>query len=626
MSNSTGKTRWQAFAREQMLRGSKERATVPSQSHRLGAIMLFAIAAAAPAFAHGDRPPPPTPICTDLASDPTWGLAGNPSITNLTAVITPASGSNGAYCQVDLTDVSLAGEAYGYLPGQTSKIRVRVGLPLNENDGGTGGVAGAWNGNIQSRGNGGFAGTVSGVTPATNAGYVGTGSDTGHDSAIRNPIANPNAPPATVEAPPSENGAVFALNPDGTVNEGRIMDYGWRGQHHANMWGQIIAEAYYGQRHTRNYFVGCSDGGREGHEMAQRFGDQFDGIVSMSPAIHWDRWAFSGGWGNYVANEELGQNGLDTAKFQDVNRRALAACDAIDGIVDGMIQETRRCTYDANEAVCGQAGASSDPAMCLTPGEASVVNKIWDGPRTRHGKKLWVGWERGTQGVFGITPAATGAPTLFGEQINRYWVHRDPTFNWRSISEDEFEAEQRNLTRQFSQFIGSDSPDLHDLRRSGGKMIVSYGNADQIIPPNGHYNYMQRLFGEMGGVERTQRFYRYYVFPNASHCGGAGMTESLLFSALTNWVENGVKPDHVVAQVSATRTRKVCMYPNTPRYVGSGSTDDEASFVCQVNANDDRDLLRQEAGLLQGNGPLRSDRDISKSRLEHGNRHHGKDD
>src|SRR5882672_1321786 len=258
MNNSADKTRWQTFAREEMLRASGERATVPSHSHRLGIVMLFAIAAAAPAFAHGDRPPPPTPICTDLASDPTWGLAGNPSIADLTAVIAPASGSNVAYCQVDLTDVSLAGEAYGYMPGQTSKIRVRVGLPLNENDGGTGGVAGAWNGKIQSRGNGGFAGAVSGVTPATNSGYVGTGSDTGHNSAIRNPIPNPNAPPATVEAPPSENGAVFALNPDGTVNEGRIMDYGWRGQHHANMWGQIIAEAYYGQRHMRNYFVGCS--------------------------------------------------------------------------------------------------------------------------------------------------------------------------------------------------------------------------------------------------------------------------------------------------------------------------------------------------------------------------------
>ena len=166
--------------------------------------------------------------------------------------------------------------------------------------------------------------------------------------------------------------------------------------------------------------------------MAQRFGDEFDGIVSISPAVHWDRWGFSGGWGNYVANQELGtQNGLDAAKFQDVNRPRAGGLRRLDGIVDGMIQETRRCTYDANAAVCGQPGASTDPALCLSAAEADVVNKIWDGPRPANGKKLWVGWERGTQGIFGLTPAATGAPTLFGEQINRYWVHKDPLFNWR---------------------------------------------------------------------------------------------------------------------------------------------------------------------------------------------------
>jgi Tannase and feruloyl esterase len=576
------------------------------RSSAFGAVLLSA-AIAVPATAWGARR---TPTCAELATDPDWGLAGNTAIVGLTAVITPATEANLAYCQVDFTDVTLAGPAFGYQPGQTSKFRIRVGLPLNANDGGTGGVQGAWNGRILTLGNGGFAGGVTGVTSATNVGYVGTGTDTGHNSSITNPIPNPNAPPATVEAPPSEAGAAFGLNPDGTINRGRIMDYAWRGQHHANLWGQAIAEVYYGRKHARNYYLGCSDGGREGHEMAQRFGRQFDGIVAVSPAIHWDRWAFSGGWGNYVANQELGQNGLDTLKFQDVNQRALAACDDIDGIVDGMLQETRRCDYDANEAVCGEPGASEDPARCLTPAEAAVVNKIWDGPRNPDGTKMWVGWERGTQGVLGITPATTGAPTLFGEQINRYWVHRNPIFNWRSISEEQFLVEQRNLTEQFSQFIGSDSPNLHKFKSSGGKMIVSYGNLDQIIPPNGHYNYMQRLFARMGGVSRTQKFYRYYVFPNAGHCGGAGMTNTVLLNALVNWVESGVAPDHLVAQVNPTRTRKVCMYPNTPVYSGSGSTDDEASFYCQTNAQDDPDLLAEEAGLLRGEGPLGSNHDI----------------
>lgn len=567
---------------------------------------LLSAAIVAPATVLGA---PATPACSDLASDPAWGLAGNPSITNLVAVLTPPAGANAAYCQVTFTDVTLVGPEYGYLPGQTSKIRIRVGLPLNANDGGTGGVQGAWNGNIESLGNGGFAGSVSAVTSATNAGYVGTGSDTGHNASLTNPIPNPNPPPATVELPPSESGAAFGLNPDGTVNYGRIMDYGWRGQHHANLWGQRIAKIYYGRKHARNYYVGCSDGGREGHEMAQRFGQQFDGIVSISPAIHWDRWGFSGGWGNYVAHQELGQNGLDAAKFQDVNQRAIAACDGLDGIVDGMVQDTRACRYDARQAVCGQPGASSDTTRCLTPGEANVVNKIWDGPRDENGKRIWVGWERGAGNVFGMTPATTGAPTLFGEQINRYWVHRDPTFNWRSISEEAFPAEQRTLTSQFSQYIGSDSTNLHTFKGHGGKMIVSYGNMDQIIPSYGHYDYMQRLFADMGGVAKTQDFYRYFVFPNAQHCGGAGMTTQVLFDALVKWVEQGVAPDYLVAQVNATRTRKVCMYPNTPVYNG-GSTDDQASFSCQVNAQDDPTLLSETTGLLPGVGPLKGNHDI----------------
>ena len=553
-----------------------------------------------------------TPPCSDLATNPVWGLAGNPNITGLTAVVTPAAGGNAAYCQVNLTDRTLVGPQYGYADGETSKFQIRVGLPLNSTDGGTGGVQGAWNGKIETLGNGGFAGTVTAVTSATNAGYVGTGTDTGHSSSITNPIPNPNPPPATVEAPPSENGAVFALRTDGSLNYGRIKDYAWRSEHHANLWGQRIASTYYGQAYTRNYYVGCSDGGREGHEMAQRYPTEFDGIVAMSPAIMWDRWGFSGGYGNYYANYFLHQNGLDTAKVADVNQRALAACDPLDGITDGIIQDERVCTYNAKSAICGQPGASTDPTVCLTPLEAATVNYIWEGPNKADGTKLWVGWERGQGGVLGTTPAATGAPTLFGEQINRYWVHRDPTFNWRTIGVPQFANEQLNLTNLWSQYIGSDNPNLSAFKSSGGKMLVSYGDQDQIIPYKGHYNYMQRLFTAMGGVPQTQQFYRYYVFPMATHCGGAGMTTQVLLDALVNWVEHGVTPDYLIQQASATRTRKVCMYPNIVVYTGSGSTDDQANFVCQTNANDDPALLAKQLQILQGNPPLPDNNDINQ--------------
>src|SRR5262245_48811307 len=121
---------------------------------------------------------------------------------------------------------------------------------------------------------------------------------------------------------------------------------------------------------------------------------------------------------------------------------------------------------------------------------------------------------------------------------------------------------------------------------------------------------MQRLFNAMAGFAATQPFYRYYVFRMAHHSGGAAITARLLLDALVKWVEDGVEPDYVIAQVNPTRTRKVCMYPNTPAYVGTGSTDDQASFVCQVHASDDPELLGQEAGLLEGVGPLKGNHDI----------------
>jgi hypothetical protein len=529
------------------------------------------------------------PSCGDLATNPRWGLAGNPRITSVTAVVVAAtvSPTHAAYCKVNLTDVSLSGPKDGYLAGQTSHMGIAVGLPLSGTDGGAGGVQGSWNGKVKSLGNGGFAGRIPGVTGSTDTGYVGTGTDTGHDASITTPA-------------PGQASAAFGLNPDGTVNYGYIFDFAWRAEHHANTWGRRIAKTYYGMGPTRNYFVGCSDGGREGHALAEHYPEEFDGIVSESPAVGWDRQQFSGGWGNYVANQELHTDGLDPVKFTAVNAMAVAACDGIDGIVDGLIQDTRQCHFDANAAVCGKAGAPAMPS-CLSPAEATVVNKIWDGPRDSDGKKIWYGWERGTAGVLGITSSLFGPafPNLFGEALNRYWVHRDPTFDWHTINETQFVTEQTNLTKGF-RFFAVDNPDLSKFRDHGGKLIASFGNQDQVIPPRGLYNYVQRVFKEMGGVKETQEFYRYYVYPGYGHCG---MDINQQFAVLVDWVENGVEPDYITNQYSpplfSARTRKICMYPNTAVYNGSGSTDDAANFHCQTNEQDNPALL--EADEVTGN-------------------------
>jgi hypothetical protein len=550
--------------------------------------VLLASVLAVPSMARGA--PPPT--CAQLATNPAYGLAGNETITGLTSVIVPAVTSpvaHAAYCQVNFTDVSLSGPANGYVKGQTSQIRVQVGLPLSPADGGEGGVIGAWNQRIESLGSGGFAGQVDDTTSATDAGYVGTATDTGHNSAI-----------------PSQSGALFGLNQrQHTNNYGLIFDYAWRAQHHANNWGLEIAKTYYGAKQKFNYFAGCSNGGREGHALAEHYPDQFDGILAEAPAVGFDRSQFSGGWGNYVANNELGTPGLPTAQFVAVNAMALAACDPLDGITDGLIQDTRRCHFDASEAVCGRPAAPA-AGSCLTPGQAAVVNKIWDGPRDSDGFKVWYGWERGIGNVTGITGSAP-FPNLYGEELNTDWVLKNPSFDpngWLTVTEREFFKLQTELTTLF-RYMSADNPDLSRFKAHGGKMIVSVGNQDEVIPPRAIINYVQRVFKQMGGVKQTQEFYRFYVYPGYAHCG---MDKDRQFEALTRWVEQGIKPDHIVntyePSIFRPMTRKICMYPNIAMYQGKGSTSDEANFSCLVRAQDDATLLREDevTGNLGNNG------------------------
>lgn len=384
--------------------------------------------------------------------------------------------------------------------------------------------------------------------------------------------------------------------------------------------------------------------------MLQRYGDEFDGILAISPAVYWDRWGYAAGWTNYLANDLIGAPSVTPAKYAAVNNAARAHCDGVDGIVDGSIQDTRRCTYDAKSFVC--KGDGTDPANCLTPNEAIVVNQTWRGisedwarPRRDndddrgwghdHDKKDWweddnsrifYGWERGTNAPGSV---ANGSPSRHGEEILRFWVKRDAAFDWKTLSPEEFLKEIRVARKLFGGYIGSDSVKVDKFRRNRGKMIATYGNADATIPPNLIYHYYNRLMGEYGGARKTQDFYRFFMFPDAGHCGGAGMNTEDLFTKLVSWVESDVEPDHYVAQVNPTRTRKVCMYPNVATYKGSGSTDDEANFYCKVNKSDPL-IKTVDVDNIEKANPVTTlghedDDDHDHDHHDHDDDHHGHD-
>lgn len=415
-----------------------------------------------------------------------------------------------------------------------------------------------WNGRYRGEGGGGYAGTISypGLAAGIRAGYATASTDTGH---------------------PASAGGRFALNPDRTLNMPLIVDFAERSLHELAIKSKAIIKAYYGTAPTYSYWNGCSTGGRQGLIAAQRFPEEYDGLVIGAPAINWDRFVPSELWPAVVMNKTAG-GPIAAEKLTAATKAAIAACDANDGVRDGVINDPRACTYDPAALVCK---SGDDRSTCLTTQEAAAIRKIWDGPAASSGRRLWFGLERGASlaGLAGSNPFPIAA-THF-----QYWIHRNPDFDWHTVNESDFEAELQSSAKAFNAVIGTDNPDLGAFRRRGGKMIVWHGEADQLIPPRGTLNYFDRMLAANGGASGVAEFARLFMAPGVGHCaGGDGPNPVGLFEAVVNWVEKGVAPP--AAQASRQRsdgtmlTRPLCPFPATAKWSGSGSTDLAANFAC----------------------------------------------
>jgi len=255
------------------------------------------------------------PTCSSLAAT----LLTNADITKATSVIVPAAGANLAYCNVQINVSDLAGPAYGYYAGTQQSINVGIGLPLNSADGGSGGVQGAWNGRIVDLGGGGYAGSVGGTTSSTNLGYVGSSTDTGHSGAS----------------------GTFSLNPDNTLSWGLIRDFFYNGIHAQAVWSKKLTLMYYGMAQLYAYWDGGSTGGRQGHQIAQRYPDDYNGIITCCSAFNWDRFIPAEQWGEVAMNQEVGYPIL-AAKLTAVTNAAIGSCqNTFGGTADGIIQDPR---------------------------------------------------------------------------------------------------------------------------------------------------------------------------------------------------------------------------------------------------------------------------------------------
>jgi feruloyl esterase len=464
-----------------------------------------------------------------------------PNTTIESAATEPAAGNRPAFCRVTAVTTH---------PPAGDRIRVFLGLPLT-----------GWNGRFQGIGGGGFSGgNANGVVAPVAQGYAAGSTDTGHEG----------------------GSASFALDATGHLHWMLIRDNAYLGIHEMTVTGKTLVEAFYGTAARHSYFNGCSTGGRQGLSEAQRYPADYDGILSGAPAINWTKLHVEQMWGTVVML--AAGNPVPQCKFAAAQAAAVAACDAADGVTDGVIENPRACTFDPGQLVGTSAGACGT----FTEADAGVIRKIWQGPRRQDGSFLWYGLQRG--GDFSGLSSTGGSPLAPRPNAItldwwRFFLNQNPQWDYSGLTPDAYEHYWDQSVEEFSAVLATDNPDLSAFRDRGGKIVLWHGWSDQLIYPEGTIDYYQRVQKQMGGSASTSGFARLFLAPGVGHCGGGpGPQPEGQFDAVVRWVEEGKAPDTLRAvrrgQTGATRSRPLCQFPLVAKYTGTGSTDDAANFVC----------------------------------------------
>ena len=426
-----------------------------------------------------------------------------------------------------------------------------------------------WNRKFLGVGNGGLAGTINyaAMTSPIQTGYATGSTDTGHQA--------------------SE--VAWAAG-----HFQRIVDFGHRGIHVMTQADKAIIRAFYGQGPAHSYFDGCSNGGRQAFMEAQRYPGDYDGIVAGDPAYDWSH-LYSGGHVWTLKSLE-GDSYIPAAKVPVIAQAVNEACDAADGVRDGILNDPRRCHFDPSTLSC----KGSDKPDCLTGAQVMAVRKLWEGARTAAGDQIFPGLMPGgedgpggwSQWITGNAPG-TGGHAGLGIPGLRYIVYDDATWDWRSFKYDApkgFDSDVEFVDHKAGPILNATDPDLRPFQARGGKLIHYHGWSDPDISPLSSIRYYEEAakvvgHGSTHALRDTSEFYRLFLVPGMQHCGGGpGPNAFSMITALEQWVEKGVAPDQVIASHSTNgsvdRTRPLCAYPKEARYTGTGSTDQAANFSC----------------------------------------------
>jgi hypothetical protein len=462
-----------------------------------------------------------------------------------TATLVPASGDIPEFCHV-------TGQI---LP----EVRFEVSMPPS------------WNKRFYMFGNGGYAGEnlesplrAGARNAALKAGFAVAQTNTGHDAAIE-PLGS------------------FA------VDRQKMLDYAWRAVHVTAETSKQIVQRYYGTKQARSYFDGCSTGGRQGLMSAQRFPDDFDGILVGAPVLDFTGTTMIGAW-NARALEAAP---IPLEKLKIIADRVYSKCDAIDGLKDGLIDDPRLCQFDpATELpLCPN---DADAGDCFTTGQIHSLEAIYRGAESG-GKQIFWGQPLGAEidmlGPGGrsqsgwtawiISPSGRSIAANFAETFYRYLAFQKPNFDLKSF---DFARDPQRL-QTIGSIIDAKNPDLSRFKAHSSKIIMYFGWADPALNPLMAIDYYEKVKSRMG--ESTPDFFRLFMVPGMAHCrGGVGTDEFDAFTALVEWVEKGITPRQIVASQTKAgkliRTRPLCPYPQAAKYKGTGSPDEAANFECKA--------------------------------------------
>jgi hypothetical protein len=489
--------------------------------------------------------PPPTSYAQSNPRIPCGSLRSltGSNFSIATAELIPASGNSPEYCQIR---------------GQIiPEIQFSVGLPTN------------WDRRFLMTGNSGFAGEpVDSATfkarmlVALRHGFVWAATNTGHDSRV-----NP--------------GSTFARDPQ------KLLDYGFRSLHVTAEMAKQLATVYYGAPPVRSYFQGCSTGGRQGLILAQRFPDDFDGIVAGAPLLNFTHMMIA-----FAHDAQtIAASPIPATKQKLLSDRIYSQCDAKDGLKDGIIDDPRICHFNPAQDL-PQCAAGHDGPECFTALQTEALTRIYSDIEL-DGQRVFPGWPTGSEADFdseggwsafflGRSDAKSVEETM-SEGFFRDMVAIPPDPNFSDASFDL----RRDLVRLdwVSGVLDATDPDLSRFRDRGGKLLMFHGWADQSLNPMMSVEYYERMSQKMG--PSTPGFSRLFMIPGMFHCSdGVGVSNFDQLGSIVQWVESGIAPDRIVASRieddKIVLTRPICPYPQSEKYKGAGDVNDAINFACVV--------------------------------------------